>query len=76
MRKPDGGDPAPAQALVQPVAVQMIVDDAGQAQPLHHFQQMRKIVNSLRGTVHLRVHPLSLSANSRFRWIFQRMDSH
>ncbi|HNT54838.1 MAG TPA: hypothetical protein PKG95_09015, partial [Anaerolineaceae bacterium] len=64
MRQPDGCDPTPTQALVQSVVAQLIVNDARQAQPLHHFQQQRKVVNSFCGNVHLRVHSLSLSGNS------------
>jgi hypothetical protein len=43
------------------------VKDRRQVQPLHHFQQKWKVVYSFCGNVHLRGHPLSLSANSRFR---------
>ncbi|MEW5873488.1 MAG: hypothetical protein AB1894_29790, partial [Chloroflexota bacterium] len=42
---------------------------------LHHFQQKREIVDPFSGNVHLRGHPLSLSGNSLFSQIFQRMDS-
>ncbi len=67
VRQPDRCNPTPTQALVQPVSNQVIVNDRRQTQPLHHFQQKRKVVYSFCGNVHLRVHPLSLSANSRFR---------
>jgi hypothetical protein len=54
----------------------MVIDDPGQTQPDHAFQQKRKIINSFGGYVQLRDHPLSLSNNSRFSQIFQRMDSY
>ena len=48
------------------VVVVVRINDARQTQPLHHYQQKQKIIDSFGGIVHLRVHPLSLLTNSRF----------
>jgi len=37
--QPDGGNPAPTQALVQPVATQVMVEDVGQSWLEHDCQQ-------------------------------------
>jgi hypothetical protein len=45
MRQPYRRNPAPTQALVQPVTNQMIVNDGWQAQPMHHFQAVVERLN-------------------------------
>ena len=57
------------------MAAQVVVNNGRQSKPLHDFQQEREVINSLVCNVHFRGHPLSLSANLRFRQFFQRMDS-
>ena len=76
MCQPDRTDPAPTQALLQSVSLQMVIKDARQTQPLHNFQQKRKVIDPFGSNVHLRGHPLSLSNNSRFSQNFQRMVSN
>ena len=71
--QPGRCNPAPTQAFLQSVAMQMVVYDARQSQPLHDFHQKRKIIDPFHCYVHLRAHPLSLSNYSRFIQIFQRM---
>jgi hypothetical protein len=53
--------------------MQLFIKDAGQAQPPHDFQLRRKTIDPFGSKVHLKDHPLSLSNNSRFSQIFQRM---
>src|SRR5208283_5564926 len=72
VRQPDNRNPAPTQPLLQPMPLQMPINNPWQPQANHDSKQQRKIIQRFGSYFDLRVHPLSLSDNSRFHLIFQR----